>query len=675
MEKEQSQRTKMFRIGEILLKEEIITKKQLAYMLHLQKKRSDWKPLGELAIELGYIWRNDFKKLLRQYKQHLRIGELFIELGLIGEEQLAEALKKQKESRKRLGEILIDMGLIKNTDIVKALSMQLGIPRIEPNLSLCDVETLFSRVNERFLRKHHLFPAFRQGDIVTVIMSDPLDETTLQSLEKVYNCQVEAAIATRDAIDHALSEHYSRHTLDPPEEMQIDFESDVGRAIKSLVIGEVNSTEDSDRIVNIVNYIISNAIKESASDIHIEPQEKKIQIRYRIDGILQHKTDLPRAFAPAIASRVKVICGLDIAEKRKHQDGRIEAKVMGHDVDLRVSTYVSVYGETIVIRVLNRNSTYVELNHIGMTPALREQFEEILNYPSGVVLVTGPTGSGKSTTLYASLNYLNDMDRKIITVEDPVEYTIEGVIHGRVNPKIDLSYVEFIKSMMRQDPDILMIGEIRERESAEATIQAALTGHKVFSTFHTEDTTGALVRLIDMGIDPFLVSSTVVAILAQRLLRRVCTFCKARYDYESSLIDTFQVLDYVPEKYVFYKGKGCDHCGDTGFRGRTGVFELLMLSDSVRNAILQKTSSGEIRRIARQEANLVSMREYGLYKALKGETTPEEVLRIVSSSEEDAKTPRTIDQIVNLCEPPKMKHVGESIRSHQDAKMVASEQE
>jgi len=672
MENTENNKKRKYKIGEILLKEKIITKKHLAYMLHLQKKRKEWKPLGELAIELGYIWRNDFKKLLRQYKKHLRIGELFIELGLIDENQLSQALKRQQTIKKRLGEILIEMGLIKETDLVKALSMQLGIPRIEPNLNLCDAEALFARVNERFLRKNKLFPAFRQGDTITVIMDDPLDDTTLQGLEKVFNCKVEAAIATSGAIDQALSEYYSKQSIETPEEMQIDFESDVGRAIKDLVIGDGESPQNSDRVVNIVNYIISNGIKESASDIHIEPQEKKIQVRYRIDGILHHKTDLPRSFAPALASRLKVICGLDIAEKRKHQDGRIEAKVMGQDVDLRVSTYVSVYGETIVIRILSRHSTYIDLNQLGMSPALRDQYEKLLNYPSGVLLVTGPTGSGKTTTIYASLNYLNDMDRKIITVEDPVEYTIDGIVQGKINPKIDLNYVQFIKSMMRQDPDILMIGEIRERESAEATIQAALTGHKAFSTFHTEDTTGALVRLIDMGIDPFLVSSTVVAILAQRLIRKICSFCKVRRSVDPHLISNFQIRDYDPKKYVFYKGKGCDNCDQTGYRGRTGIFELLMISDSIRQAILHKKSSGELRNIAREAGNLVSMREYGLYKAIKGETSPEEVLRIVYASEGDSLMPRTIEQIIELCEKSEMKYVGQTIRSHQDAKAAVS---
>lgn len=638
------------KFGEILVKENVLDQQKLNYLLEVQKQRSDFTAIGELAIAFGFMTGKDLNIILEKYKMHIMLGELFIELGLITPEQLKKVLIRAKGEKKRLGQMLVEMKIIQESDLVKALSLQLNIPRIEPNLEFLKCEDLLHQVSEKFIRKYHILPAFKEEEVLTVIMADPLDSEAISNIKKVFRCKIAVATATKSSVDSAINQYYAhkgvgRNTISAPI-----FEDDKRGISKDLIIGgDGDAGWDGDRIVNMVNYLITSAVMENVSDIHLEPQEDKLQIRYRIDGILHHKTDLPKSLASPMASRIKILCDLDIAERRKHQDGRIESKVMGEDVDLRVSTYVSIYGENIVIRVLKRQSTYIDINQLGFTSRISNEYKKVLDIPSGVILVTGPTGSGKTTTLYASLNHLNDQAKKIITVEDPVEYTLEGVVQGKLNTKIGVTYPEFIKSMMRQDPDILMIGEIRDKDSAEATINAALTGHKVFSTFHTEDSTGALLRLMDMGIETYLISSTIVAILAQRLLRINCPFCRETYTPPDAVLNAFNIKDFDAKKLQFVRGRGCRDCNGSGFRGRTGIHELLIMNDPIRHAILNRITSSEIRKLAREKADLISMREYGFYKAIMGITTPEEVLRIVYASESDKYLRRTIDEIIALC--------------------------
>ncbi|MDY6844615.1 MAG: GspE/PulE family protein, partial [Thermodesulfobacteriota bacterium] len=410
------------------------------------------------------------------------------------------------------------------------------------------------------------------------------------------------------------------------------------------------SQEDDDTIIGILNYIITNAFIEKASDIHIEPKEKSFCIRYRIDGMLQHKTDLPIHIAPSFISRLKVLCGLNIAEKRRHQDGRIHARIMDKEVDLRVSFYAFLYGENVVIRILQRQSDLIDIDSLGFSPTNKAKFQQILDQPSGIILATGPTGSGKTTTIYASLKYLNNTQKKIITVEDPIEYTIEGVIQGQINHKLGLSYSDFLKSMMRQDPDIIMVGEIRDTTAAEAVIQAALTGHKVLSTFHTDDTTGALLRLMHMEIDTFLISSTVVSIISQRLVRILCPYCRKPHIPDKHLLASFNMSSIDIHNVEFYEPAGCHYCGNRGFVGRTAIHELLVVNDSIRDAILSRKTSSQIRIIARDQANLISMREDGFYKATRGITSLEEILRVVFYNESDEFSPLSADKIITLCE-------------------------
>lgn len=653
------------KLGELLVKEGLITSAQLEEAVAVQKKQQIYMPLGEICVDLKFITRDQLKKTLGTHQNRIALGELLTNLGLVTPEQVREALKEQKVTRKKIGQILVEKGYLTDNALISALNMQLGIPKITPHPSLID-KSLLKGVNETFLRKNEALPAFKQGRELTVLMADPLNQAAIADLEKFFGCKIQPAIASAEEIQNAITQCF-----------RVDPTAGAADAQKDLVIGQTGiSAESGDTAVGIVNYIISDGYKERASDIHIEAQEKGLRVRYRIDGVLYHKTDLPLFLAPSVISRIKVLCGLDIAERRRHQDGRIEAKVMDKEVDLRVSTYVAVYGESIVIRILKRETTLIELDTLGFNPANRVKYAELLDEPAGIMLATGPTGSGKTTTLYASLNYLNNMFRKIITVEDPVEFTLDGIVQGHLDPKLDLTYADFLKSMMRQDPDVLMVGEIRDRVGAEAVIQASLTGHKVLSTFHTEDTTGALLRLIDIGIDPFLISSTVVAVLSQRLVRVLCPNCRQPFTPRDEVLASFVVDLEEAKPFTFYQPKGCLHCNGTGFKGRVGLHELLVVNEAIRDAILGRHTSSQIRLVAREQAALVSMREDGFYKATQGVTTLEEIMRVVFHHESDAVAPRSAKQIIALCEgkePVDLPQAAREQKEHIAAPKVAPE--
>lgn len=630
------------KIGELLLKDGLITPEQLQEALDAQKRQPVYMPLGEICVEMKLLTREQLKTLLSKHQKRIPLGELLINLGLVTAEQVQECLQAQKSSGKKIGATLIEKGFLHENALISALNMQLGVPKMAPHASLID-RTLLKDINEAFLRKNNAIPAYKRGNELTVIMADPLDMTTIRDLEKFFKCEIEPAIASEHEIQNAISQ-----CLNP------DFRAGTSETSKDLVIDtnykETTADAKDPAAVDIINYIIPDAVREAASDIHIEAQEKGLRIRYRVDGVLHHKTDLPAFLAPSIISRIKVLSGLDIAEKRRHQDGRIQALVLNKNVDLRVSTYVSVYGESVVIRILDRGTKLADLNLLGLNPANQAKYEELLSYPSGVMLATGPTGTGKSTTLYASLNFLNNVFRKIVTVEDPVELTIQGVVQGQFEPKLNLSYSDFIKSMMRQDPDVLMVGEIRDRIAAEAVIQAALTGHKVLTSLHTDDATGGLIRLVDMGIDTYLVASTVLAVMSQRLLRVLCRNCRQPYTPPAEIFNTFHIAPAGVGALTFYQPKGCAVCNGTGFRGRTGIHELLVVNEAIRDALLNHKTLTQLRVIAREEAKMISMREDGFYKAANGITTLEEIIRVVFHNESDDLAPRSVEEVMRLCE-------------------------
>ena len=635
------------KLGELLINEGIITEQQLDHALAVQKNQDRYAPLGEVCSELGYISRTALRNILTTYQKQILLGDLLVNMGVITEDQLHEALAAQRGTAKKLGEILIEKHFIRQSALAEALSVQLGIPKITPNIRLVDT-SLSNGINPAFFQKKKAIPIYddKERGVITVIMDDPLDTETVSSLEKMFGKQVEPAISTTGKVEDLVNEILNSAVKLGTEKRRMDAEL-------VLINNTLPTSVAQDDNTAIFDFIVSEAVKKHASDIHIEPMEKKIRVRYRIDGILQHETDLPRSIGTGLSTRIKAICGLDIAERRRHQDGRIEAKIREKEVDLRVSTYAAMWGENIVIRLLNRQTSLVDINQIGFSPFNLDRYQRLLRYPAGVILVTGPTGSGKTTTLYASLMYLNNMDKKIITVEDPVEYTIDGVIQAKLDPKMDLTYADFIKSMMRQDPDIIMIGEIRDETSAAAAIQCALTGHKVFSSFHTDDTTGALLRLMDMGTETFLISSTVVSVVAQRLVRTLCPHCKTPVRPEPAILDVFSsIVGNGIEEIRFFGPRGCPKCNESGYKGRLGVQEVLEINDDVRDAILTRKPSGHIRRIARETGQLISMAEDGFYKAAKGVTSLEEVLRICFINKGDAAVPYDCGRLMELCDHP-----------------------
>ena len=635
------------RLGEILIKEGILTEEQLAEVIKFQKGKDSYTPLGEICVASGYLSRHELKALLKKYRKNMRIGETFLALGIINENQLKEVLAHQKEKKIRLGELMVKRGMITEEHLIEALSNHLDIPRIIPDPSLID-RSLLTGLNKKFLMANHMIPIYKDdNNEVTVIFADPLAGDIIKNLEAHFKCKVLPAIALKEDIEYAFKPLFMEVELGKIDLSEKLF-SEQAKEL-ALIIKDMNLYSDADRTVQVINYIITEAVKHGASDIHIEPQSSKVRVRFRIDGILHNKTDLPVGLGPYISSRIKALCGLDIAEHRRHQDGRVEAKVLGKPVDLRISTYASLFGENVVIRILQRQTHLMDLEKLGFSPLNMTKYEKILNYPTGIILVTGPTGSGKTTTLYASLNYLNSKEKMIITVEDPVEYTIDGVVQGKTDLKLGLTYSDFLKSIMRQDPDVIMVGEIRDADAAAATIQAALTGHKIFSSFHTDDSTGALLRLMDMGIDTFLISSTIVSVVAQRLVRVICNECKKEYVPERNLLTTFQIDPDEAANFKFYKGKGCKACNNTGYSGRTAIHELLLVNDAVRNAILAKKTSSEIRLIANKESELVSMRDDGIYKSVKGITNFEEILRVVFTNESDQYRGRSIAEICDIC--------------------------
>ncbi|HWR57384.1 MAG TPA: ATPase, T2SS/T4P/T4SS family [Thermodesulfovibrionales bacterium] len=639
-------KARKLKVGELLVSEGCITSKQLQAALAEQMK-DDYAPLGEVCVRLKFISKPELQQVLKKHKKRIYLGELLMNMGLISQEELDQVLEVQAIEGKRLGNILIEHGYINESMLINSLSTQLGIPKIIPTAGLVDPSVL-KGISKAFLQKNECLPVFRDGDTITVVMSDPLSEENIRAMENIFKCKIEPAIASSDEIQKGIKLVYDDLRL-----VGGAADDKSARHHRShLVIGDsVASERGEENVVEVANFIISNAIAEGATDIHIEPMENMLRVRYRVDGILQHKTDLPLFMATALCSRIKALCGLDIADKRRHQDGRLGARVMNKSFDLRVSTYSAKNGESISIRVLPNQSNMMELDMLGLSPATLRQFKNLLEAPSGILMVTGPSGCGKTTTVYSSLMHLNNLNKKIITVEDPIEYTVDGVIQGQISERSGLTYENSVRSMLRQDPDVIMIGEVRDKASALAVVETSLSGHKVLTTFHTDDTVGALLRLFEIGIETFLISSTVLSVMSQRLVRTLCPLCKVPYVPGDDILASFGSIRPINvNSHTFYAPGGCLECDNTGFKGRTSVNELLLANNAVRDALLNRLPSSKIRAVARQSTRLVSMQEDGFYKATKGITSLEEVLRLVRLNESDAQTPRSADELVALCE-------------------------
>jgi type IV pilus assembly protein PilB len=561
--------------------------------------------------------------------QGRRLGDFLLENKLITPAQLQEALKVQQQTKERLGKVLVKLGYVSEQDILDVLEFQLGTPQVDLNTVPLNPLVVES-VPEHLVRQHKVIPIKKEGNKLVVAMVDPLNVVAIDDLRLATGLEIEPVLAKEKDIDAAIQRYFGLPGLEKALE-ELDAPEVVQMEAVNLDQPEREAVDEAP-IVRLANSIIIQAINEQASDIHIEPQKEDVRVRYRIDGMLQDAMTLPRKFRFPLVSRIKIMADLDIAERRVPQDGRILIRYREREVDLRVSTMPTVFGEKVVIRLLDKGKMLLRIDQLGFLEDNLQRFKDIIRRSFGMILITGPTGSGKTTTLYAVLSEISAPELNVITVEDPVEYLLPGVSQVQVNPKAGLTFARGLRAILRQDPDIVMVGEIRDGETAEIAIRAAMTGHLVLSTLHTNDAAGAVTRLLDMGIEPFLVASTVLGVTAQRLVRVVCPRCKEPYELEPGARPRFFMgLDY-DAPVTLYRGRGCRYCNNTGYRGRTTICEVLTVTPAVRDLIVKRAPAAEIREQAIAEG-MRTLREDGIAKALKGVTTIEEVMRVAYAEE------------------------------------------
>jgi len=556
------------------------------------------------------------------------ILEILQGVGLISPDQAAQARAAATNEDRAIAEILERSGMVSKMDVLKTLANQFGMDTIR--LTGMEIEAgVIDMVPQEVARRYKIIPVYKTDNSITVALSDPLDVEALDGLRYILKSNVEGVVAPAEEIAVALDKYYATRAPTVESMLQDITQGEIGKptSMDQLVSGEQEATEADAPIIRLVSLIIMEAFRSRASDIHLEPMAKKFRVRYRIDGVLHEVESPPKRLQSAILSRLKIMSNISIAEKRIPQDGRIRINVMNRDLDLRVSTVPSNHGESIVMRILDKQSLLLGLPQLGFFSDDQQTFERLIALSDGILLVTGPTGSGKTTTLYACLNYINRPDRKIITVEDPVEYQLAGINQVQVRTDIGMTFAAALRSILRQAPNIIMIGEIRDLETAEIAVNASLTGHLVFSTLHTNDAPSAVVRLVDIGVKPFLVASSTRGIIAQRLVRKICERCKEEYTPTEAELRLLGPAAAQLEKAVLYRGKGCPDCRQTGFRGRLGLFELFVLNDQVRNMIFQRVSAADLRNAARQ-LGMRTLREDGLRKVIAGVTTLTEVLRV-----------------------------------------------
>jgi type IV pilus assembly protein PilB len=557
-------------------------------------------------------------------KMRKSLGESLVDEGIITSEQLKEAQSQEMRTGERLRNVLVKMGLMAEEDLVAFLSEKLGLPRIELAHYLIDPEVV-DLVPEALAKKYGLIPVFKIGNRLTCAMVDPWNIFALDEVRMATNLTIECAVATASEIKKALSQYYGAKGSMEDLINSIDAEKFGEKEGGEIDTEKLQGIIEEPVVIKLVNLIVMKAIQERASDIHIEPEEETLKTRFRVDGILHEVSSPPKYLQSAIISRIKIMASLDIAERRKPQDGRFTIKAVGKEIDVRVSCLPTVYGENVVLRLLDASAALLSLKDIGFPKDVLKKYEKLITRPHGIILVTGPTGSGKTTTLYASLDKINTVEKNIITIEDPVEYKLRGIRQIQINPKVDLTFANGLRSILRQDPNIIMVGEMRDTETARIAIQAALTGHLVFSTLHTNNALGAITRIVDMGVEPYLVSASVIGVLAQRLVRTICKDCKEKYTPTKEELKDLGLNE--EEKINFYKGKGCPKCINTGYRHRLGIFELMPMDDTIRHLIIAKASLEDISKQA-VAGGMIFLKEDGLRKIREGVTTVEEVLRV-----------------------------------------------
>lgn len=556
-----------------------------------------------------------------------RLGQILVDLGHLDEDQLWDVLEEQKQSPGEvIGQVAVRMGLVTDDQITEALAEQWGMPVI--NLPETNIPPqVLELVPETMASIYKIMPISLKDDVLTVAMADPQNIAALDDLRNFLGYEARGAVSNLADVEQSIAQYYAekQDSIEDVLDSLDGSEEAIGKA-GSFDLASVEEMADAAPIRKLLNMVLLLAIKDQASDIHFEPFEDEFKIRVRADGVLYEMVPPPRHLANAIVTRVKVMADLDIAERRLPQDGRIELNVGGNPVDLRVSILPTMFGEAVVLRILDRTVVQLDLNKIGMDANTLSRFRTMIHRPNGIVLVTGPTGSGKTTTLYSALNELNDVETKIITTEDPIEYDIDGLLQVQVNPDIDVTFANVLRAILRHDPDKILVGEIRDYETAEIAIQSSLTGHLVFSTLHTNDAPSAITRLRDMGIPSFLITATVEAILAQRLVRTICTECRTEFEPSDELLMELQLPIEQARQYKFYYGKGCARCNNSGYKGRTGIYELLLVNDEIRDLVSENASVDDIRNVARTQG-MTTLREAGLKLIFDGITTIDEIVR------------------------------------------------
>jgi len=565
----------------------------------------------------------------------VKLGQMLIKAGIISEEQLKHALEEQKKSGGKIGYNLVKLGFASEEDITSFLSEQYGVPSI--NLRHFEIdEAILKLIPSEVAQKYLIIPINRTGATLTIAMADPTNVFAMDDIKFMTGYNVEPVVASEMAIREAIDQYYgSSHSIELKKVMDEMAESEaehleVLEEEEEIDISKIESASEEAPVVKLVNLILTDSIRKGSSDIHLEPYEKDFRVRFRIDGVLYEMMHPPMQLKDAMISRVKIMAKLDISEKRLPQDGRIKVKVKiqgkNKEMDYRVSVLPTLFGEKIVLRLLDKENLMLDMTKLGMEYESLEMFEKAILKPFGMVLVTGPTGSGKTNTLYSSINRLNQTDTNILTAEDPVEFNLHGINQVQMKEQIGLNFATAMRSFLRQDPNIILVGEIRDFETAEIAVKAALTGHLVLSTLHTNDAPSTITRLMNMGIEPFLVSTSVNLICAQRLVRRVCRDCKEELHIPNQVLVDIGFSPEESKKVRIYKGKGCHTCNNTGYKGRVGLFEVLEMTDEVRELILAGASSIELKRKALEEG-MISLRYSGLQKLRDGVTTMEEVVR------------------------------------------------
>ena len=560
------------------------------------------------------------------------LGELLVEHQKLADADLQRARRVRDSTGESLETLLVKLGLVSERDLAEALAARLNLPLVRP-ADYPDTPATNGAISPRFLKESRVVPLFEDEQGLTVAMANPTDDYVLSALRLATGKAILPRVGIPTELETAFERLYGKGR------------SAMGQIVESIGLADDLTDEEQIQhlkelaseapVIRLVNLMIARAVESRASDIHIEPFENRLKVRYRVDGVLHEVESPPSRLSAAVISRIKIMAKLNIAERRLPQDGRIQLRAQGKEIDLRVSTVPTLYGESVVMRILDKASVVLDFPVLGFSPRTLERFLEVLRMPHGIILVTGPTGSGKTTTLYTALQTINTSERKILTVEDPVEYQLEGVNQIQVKQQINLTFANALRAIVRQDPDVIMIGEMRDLETASIAVQSALTGHLVLSTLHTNDAAGSITRLLDMGVEDYLLTSTINGILAQRLVRLLCTHCRQPYPAMPELVEELRLHRFSESRdLVLYKPVGCEQCSGTGYRGRAAIMEFLVMSDPLRRLVLKHADAGELQAVAQREG-MDTMYEDGLRKAVAGSTTIEEVLRVTTQQEQE----------------------------------------